>query len=181
MHVHRLLVESGRGLSGHPFDFTFDISRLTTNQDFLRDTHMVTVEAITQVYYSEFLATFANDARHPASLLLTWDRPMSYVYGQPYALCHLQQYASQGVYGVTADSAHVPKTTMGVVLQGDTINMAGQFGFACSRRPNRPRILRHVKRRPRHRCTGRTLISCSSFGLDRSRSALSRTTSTGYI
>ena len=129
MNVHRLPVESSQRLSGHPFDFTVDVSRLSTNQDFIKNSHMVTVESCTPVFYSEFRSTFAADARHPSSLILAWDRPVSYVVNQPNALCHLQQYETQGLYGMTADSSYVSKKTLGVILQGDTLNMAGRIRF----------------------------------------------------
>ena len=129
MNVHRLLVETTNRLSGGPFDFRFDVSRLSTNQDFLRSSHMVTVEMISPIFFSEFQASFGPDERHPASLLLTWDRPATNVHGQPNALVHLQQYESRGVYGVTAESPYVSRKTMGVVLQGDTLNKAGALTF----------------------------------------------------
>ena len=129
MRVHRLLVDSNVRRSGHAFDFTIDISRLSTDQDFVKDSHMVTVESCTSVSYSEYQATFAADSRHPSSLLLTWDKPVANVFGQPNALCHLQQFETKGIYGVVADSQYVNKHTMGVQLQGDTLNMAGTLRF----------------------------------------------------
>jgi len=129
MRVHRLLVDSNVRFSGHAFDFTVDIGRLSTDQDFIKGSHMVTVESCTQVSYSEFQSTFAADARHPPSLLLTWDKPVANVLGQPNALCHLQQFETKGIYGVVADSQYVSKHTMGVQLQGDTLNMAGGLRF----------------------------------------------------
>ncbi len=129
MRVHRLLVDSSVRRSGHAYDFTIDISRLSTDQDFVQNSHMVTVESCTPVYYSEFQATFAADSRHPSSLLLTWDKPVANVLGQPNALCHLQQFETKGIYGVVADSQYVSKHTMGVQLQGDTLNMAGILRF----------------------------------------------------
>jgi hypothetical protein len=90
---------------------------------------MVTVESFIPVFYSEYQPAFAEDERHPSSLILAWDRPSSYVLNQPNALCHLQQYDTLGFYGLTADSSYVSKKTLGVILQGDTLNMAGQIRF----------------------------------------------------
>ena len=132
MRVHRLLVDSSKRLSvpgAHMFDFTCDISRLTTNQDFINDSHMVTVETCTPVSYSEFDVAFRSDSRHPPSLVLAWDKPVSNILGQPNALCHLQQFESKGIYGVFADSQHVSRHTMGVPLQGDTLNRSGYIRF----------------------------------------------------
>ncbi len=127
------------------FDFTWNISRLTTNQDFINDSHMVTVETCTPVSYSEYDSAFRSDSRHPPSLVLTWDKPVSNILGQPNALCHLQQFEPKGIYGVFADSQHVSRHTMGVPLQGDTLNRSGIFDLKCCKRL--PRALRRVKRR----------------------------------
>ncbi len=90
---------------------------------------MVTVESFIPVFYSEYQPTFGADERHPSSLILAWDRPSSFIVNQPNALCHLQQYETLGLYGFTADSPYVSKKTLGVILQGDTLNMAGQIRF----------------------------------------------------
>ena len=129
MIVHRLLVDSSKRLSGHTFDFGVDVSQLSTNQDFLRSSHMVAVEWVTPVSYSEFQDAFGPDERHPPSLLLTWDRPAPNVFGQPNALVHLQQFESRGFYGVTADTPYISRKTMGTFLQGDTLNRAGVLRF----------------------------------------------------
>ena len=136
MRVHRLLVDSSVRIAGYAYDFTIDISRLSTDQDFVQNSHMVTVESCTPVYYSEYQATFAADSRHPSSLLLTWDKPVANVLGQPNALCHLRQFETKGIYGVVADSQYVSKHTMGVQLQGDTLNMAGGLRFRMLQETN---------------------------------------------
>jgi hypothetical protein len=90
---------------------------------------MVAVEWVTPIYYSEFQPAFGSDERHPSSLILTWDRPASNVFGQPNALVHLQQFESRGLYGVTADTPYVSSKTLGTFLQGDTLNRAGVLRF----------------------------------------------------
>ena len=129
MHVHRVLVDSALRIAGHPFDFSYDVSRLSTDQDFLRGCHMAAVEMTSPIFYSEYQTAFAPNEDHPNSLLLTWDRPAANIYGQQNALLHLQQYEDLGIYGLTADSPYISRRTLGVILQGDTLNKAGVLRF----------------------------------------------------
>ena len=131
MKIHRILIDSAKRMVGHPFDFTIDVSHVTSQRDFWAQSHMCAVEWCDPVVYSEHESTdSAINPLHPMSLLLTCsDMPQSYVFGQPKALCCLQSYLATRRYGIAADSPYCRRNQMGILLNGDTLNRSGSFTF----------------------------------------------------
>ena len=139
--TYRLLVQSSQRLSGHPYDFLYDASRITTSRDFVGTTWMVAVEWCDAVTYSEYEPDFSASINHPSCLLL-----QSPTFAQTNAfeswsgagsstLAVLQSYVSTGTYGVTADSPYVTRRTLGGVVQGDMLNQLGHIRFQIQQGP----------------------------------------------
>ena len=131
MKVHRVLIDSSKRMFGHPFDFTIDVSHVTSQRDFWAQSQMCAVECCDPVVYSEHESSdTAINPLHPTSLMLTCsDMPQSYVFGQPKALCCLQSYIGTRKYGFAADSPYCRENEMGILLNGDTLNRSGSLHF----------------------------------------------------
>ena len=135
-HPYRILVDSSKRLSGHIFDFTVDVSRVTTSTDFRSKSWMCAVEWCDIVRYSDGLGfDFTAVDTHPRCLLLTcpslrqhntyetWSQNSSST------LAMLQSYMGYVIYNMSANQPYVSRKTLGCYIQGDRLNQAGTLEF----------------------------------------------------
>ena len=133
--VYRILIDSAKRQSGHPFDFVFDVSRITTSRDFIGKSWMMAIEWCDSIRYSEYNDDFSASEFHPRSALLTcpslkqhntydsWSRDASST------LALLQSYKGTGFYGLSADQPYISRNALGCYIQGDRLNQAGTLTF----------------------------------------------------
>ena len=134
--VYRVLVDSSKRLTGHIFDFSIDVSRITTSTDFRSKSWMCAVEWCDIVKYSEGLGfDYTAVDLHPRCLLLTCpslrqnNTYESWSAGSGSTLCMLQSYMGYGIYNMSADQPYVSKKTLGCYIQGDRLNQSGVLEF----------------------------------------------------
>jgi hypothetical protein len=134
MH-YRILVDSSRRMSGHAFDFDYDISGLVTARDLVGKTWMAAVEWSDPVRYSESSPMFAKDVNAPSVVFLTCptlaanNTYESWSCSPSSTLAVMQNYCQYGYFGMTADVPYLRKSHLGLVVQGDRINQAGSLRF----------------------------------------------------
>ncbi len=134
MKSYRILVDSSKRLSGHPCDFLFDVSRVSSSRDFRQGSYMAAVEWIDPVHYSETSSSYDENPTNPPCLLLECsDINSTNVIGRPKALTMLQSYQGTGKYGVSYDTPYCRTKQLSTVLQGDTLNHSGVLRFTLSK------------------------------------------------
>ena len=139
MKVYRVLVDSSRRLSGHTFDFTYDMSGITTARDFIGYCWMMGVEWIDAVKYSEQDPTFGKNDNHPAALLLQCPSLPQYNTWQSWdgstssTIAFLPSYVRRGIYGLSADVPYCRKHHLACLVEGDVLNRAGSLRFRMMR------------------------------------------------
>jgi hypothetical protein len=69
--VYRILIDSTKRQSGHPFNFAFDASRITTSRDYIGKSFMMAIEWFDSIKYSEHNDDFSANPYHPRVVLLT--------------------------------------------------------------------------------------------------------------
>ena len=142
MKVYRILVDSSQRTTGHAFDFTYDVSRITTSRDFIGKSWMAAVEWCDPVKYSEHTGVFAKHINHPSCLLLTCptlqqhNTHESWTGNVSSTLAMLQSYVSYGYYGMSADAPYVGRKSLGCYIQGDRLNQAGTLQFRMMQGPS---------------------------------------------
>ena len=140
--TYRIVVDSSQRMQGHPFDFLYDISRVTTARDFVNSVWMVGIEWSDPVKYSERSADFSKHVDHASSLLLQCPDLLqlnsheSWTYNVSSTLALLQGYVGYGYYGITADTPYLSKKSLGVVVQGDRLNALGSVRFRVMQGPS---------------------------------------------
>ncbi len=130
--VYRILVDSSKRQTGHMFDFSVDVSRITTSMDFSSQSWMCAVEWCDIVRYSEGLAAdYTSVDLHSRGLLLTCPslqqdntfKSWSTCSGS--TLCMLKSYMMYGIFDMSADQPYVSRKTLGCYIQGDRLNQSG--------------------------------------------------------
>ncbi len=107
--VYRFLVDSSKRLTGHIFDFSIDVSRITTSTDLRSKSWMCAMEWCGIVKVSEGLGfDYTAIDLHPRCLLLTYpsfrqnNTYESWSAGSGSTLCMLQSYMGIGIFEMSA-------------------------------------------------------------------------------
>lgn len=133
--VYRILIDSSKRQSGHPFDFVFDVSRITTSRDFIGKSFMMAIEWCDSIKYSEHNDDFSASPYHPRVALLTCpslkqhNTYESWTGDASSTLALLQSYKGTGFYGISADQPYISRNAYGCYIQGDRLNQAGTLSF----------------------------------------------------
>lgn len=136
MSVYRVLVDTRKRLTGHPFAFDYAITGTVTARDFHGKCWMACVEWCDVVSYSDVgRQDFGQDDDHPHALLLTCPSLRQHNSWESWSgtagstLAALQSYAGYGRYGLSADLPYVRRQSLGCFMQGDRLNQSGVLSF----------------------------------------------------
>ena len=134
--VYRVLVDSTQRQRGHAFNFTFDVSRVTTSTDFRSKSWMCGVEWCDIVKYAEGQGSdFTVSDNFPRCMLLTCPNLRQHNTYESWSantgstLALLQSYMGYGIYNMTADQPYLSRNSLGCYIQGDRLNQLGGLQF----------------------------------------------------